>query len=41
LNLLHNAANQVLDENCDREAYDWFKKMITNVERTDGVIDEY
>jgi hypothetical protein len=41
LNLLHNAANQVLDENCDREAYSWLKKMISNVERTDGVIDEY
>lgn len=41
LNLVHNAANQVLDENSDEEAYDWLKKMIDNVERTDGNIDEY
>ena len=41
LNLVHHAANQVLDENSDQEAYYWLKQMIDNIERTDGEIDEY
>ena len=39
--LVHEAANQVLDENSDKEAYIWLDKVINNVERTDGKIDEY
>jgi hypothetical protein len=41
LRLVHQAANQVLDDNTDDEAYVWLDKMVENVERTDGVIDEY
>ncbi len=41
LELIHNGANQMLDDNTDEEAYVWFAKLIDNVERTDGVIDEY
>lgn len=41
LELIHNGANQMLDDNTDEEAYVWFAKLIENVERTDGVIDEY
>jgi hypothetical protein len=41
LSLVHEAANQMLDENTDDEAYTWLDKMIHNLERTDGKIDEY
>jgi hypothetical protein len=41
LALVNEAANQVLAENSDKEAYHWLDKMVHNVERTDGVIEEY
>ncbi|HLY28205.1 MAG TPA: hypothetical protein VKQ72_17800 [Aggregatilineales bacterium] len=41
LNLLHRAANYPLDANTDDEAYVWFDKLILNVEREDGLIEEY
>ncbi|MBD2501666.1 hypothetical protein [Anabaena azotica] len=41
LTLVHEGANQVLDENSDDEAYIWLAKMVHNVERTDGKIEEY
>ncbi|WNZ26905.1 hypothetical protein HJG54_34220 [Leptolyngbya sp. NK1-12] len=41
LNLVNNDANQVIDENSDEEAYVWLDKMVYNVERTDGKIEEY
>jgi hypothetical protein len=41
LELIHNAANQVLDENSDEEAYAWLDKMVENINRSDGVIDKY
>ena len=41
LHLVQHGANQALDENTDDEAYVWLDKMVANVERTDGVIDEY
>ena len=41
LHLVNHAANQVLDENSDEEAYYWLKKMMDDVEQTDGKIDEY
>lgn len=34
-------SNAGVDENTDEEAYRWLEKMIWNVERTDGRIDEY
>ncbi len=41
LYLVNHGANQVLDENSDEEAYRWLNKMIANIEKTDGQIDEY
>lgn len=41
LRLVNEGANQVLDENTDDEAYAWLDKMVANVERTDGEVDEY
>ncbi|NJR50420.1 MAG: hypothetical protein HC780_13500 [Leptolyngbyaceae cyanobacterium CSU_1_3] len=41
LSLVHDGANQVLDENSDAEAYIWLERMISNVERVDGDIEEY
>lgn len=41
LKLVHEPANQPLDENSDEEAYKWLDLMIYNVERKDGKIDEY
>lgn len=39
--LVNHGANQVINENSDEEAYIWLDKMIANIERTDGQIDEY
>ncbi|MGH8902354.1 MAG: hypothetical protein ACRDYA_11895 [Egibacteraceae bacterium] len=41
LYLVHNAANQVLDENSEEEAYVWLDKMVENINRDDGVIEPY
>jgi hypothetical protein len=41
LSLVQDGANQVLDENSDKEAYVWFDKMMLNIERNDGNIDKY
>ena len=41
LNLLFDTANLPLDENTDEEAYKWLDKLVLNVEREDGLIDEY
>ena len=41
LSLVHNGANQLLDENSDEESYIWLKKIISNIDRNDGNIDEY
>jgi hypothetical protein len=41
LSLVHNGANQVLDENSDEEAYIWLRKILYNIDRNDGNIDEY
>ncbi|WNZ26902.1 hypothetical protein HJG54_34235 [Leptolyngbya sp. NK1-12] len=41
LKLVHEAANKILDDNTDDEAYVWLDKMVYNVERTDGKIEEY
>jgi hypothetical protein len=40
LHLIHQYANQSLDENTDEEAYKWLNIMIENIERTDGLIVE-
>jgi hypothetical protein len=41
ISLVHNGANQVLDENSDKEAYIWLEKIVSNIDRNDGNIDEY
>lgn len=41
LNLVNQAANQVLDENSDNEAYFWLDKLVYNLEILDDQIDEY
>lgn len=41
LELVNHAANQVIDENTDDEAWRWLDLMVKNIERTDGVVDEY
>lgn len=41
LNLVNHGANQVIDENSDEEAYIWLDKMAANIQRSDGIIDEY
>lgn len=41
LSLVNNAANQLLYENSDEEAYFWLDLMVHNVERTDDEIEEY
>ncbi|PSB19174.1 hypothetical protein C7B65_12935 [Phormidesmis priestleyi ULC007] len=41
LSLVHDGANQVLNENSDAEAYVWLEKMIKNVEREDEVVEKY
>jgi hypothetical protein len=41
LNLIHSWANKSLDENLDEEAYRWLDKFVLNVERADGLIEEY
>lgn len=41
LKLVQEGANRVLDENSDAEAYVWLKKMVRNVERADGKLEEY
>jgi hypothetical protein len=41
LSLVHDGANQVLNENSDAEAYIWLEKMIKNVEREDEIIEKY
>lgn len=41
LRLVHEAANQNLDESTGAEAYAWLDRMATNVNRTDGVIVDY
>ena len=41
LTLIHEGANQMLDENSDEEAYVWLDKMVHKLERADGKIEEY
>ena len=41
LNLVNQAANQVLDENSDNEAYFWLDKLVYDLEILDDQIDEY
>ncbi len=41
LSLVNQAANQVLDENSDNEAYVWLDKLVYNLEMQDVKIDEY
>ena len=41
LNLVNQAANQVLDENSDNEAYFWLDKLVYNLEILDDQIDGY
>ena len=41
LDLLIDGANLPLDDDTDDEAYVWFDKMVNNLTRTDGIIDEY
>ncbi|WP_396147858.1 hypothetical protein [Flavobacterium sp.] len=41
LNLVNQAANQVLDENSDNEAYFWLDKLVYNIESQNAQIDEY
>ena len=41
LTLVHEGANQMLDVDSDEEAYVWLDKMVNNVERFDGEIEEY
>src|SRR5450755_3065246 len=41
LSLVNEAANQVLDENSDTEAYVWLDKMRKNIERVDDLIEKY
>ena len=41
LDLLSDGANLPLDDDTDDEAYVWFDKMVNNLTRTDGIIDEY
>ncbi len=39
LSLVHLAANQVLDQNFDQEAYVWLDKMVKNVEAVNEAIE--
>ena len=41
LSLVNHAANQVLDENSDNEAYVWLDKLVYNLEMQDVKVDEY
>jgi hypothetical protein len=41
LELIHTVANLPLDENTDEEAYYWLELMVQNIDRTDGIIEEY
>lgn len=42
LDLVHNSANQVLDENSDEEAYKWLNFMLVNsLGSDDSMIIEY
>ncbi len=41
LKLVHHYANQMIDDNTDDEAYAWLDLMVRNIDRTDGLIDEY
>ena len=41
LTLVNQGANQVLDDNSDEEAYVWLDKMVANIQRSDGIIEEY
>lgn len=41
LRIVHDGANQVLDENSDEEAYKWLDLVMKNVERTDRIVEEY
>lgn len=41
LALVNHAANQMLDENTDAEAYRWLDLMVDNVDRADAGLTEY
>ena len=41
LDLLIDGANLPLDDDTEDEAYLWLDKMVANLTRTDGIIDEY
>lgn len=41
LELVHHAANQVLEENTDDEAWAWLDRMVENIERSDSPVNEY
>jgi hypothetical protein len=39
LALVNHAANQLIDENSDEEAYAWLDLMISNVERSEEIVE--
>jgi hypothetical protein len=41
LTLVNDEANQVINENSDEEAYVWLDKMVANIQRSDGIVEEY
>ena len=41
LSVVHDGANQVLDENTEEEAYKWLDLFVENVDRDDGIVKEY
>ena len=41
LKLVHESANQVLDENSESEAYWWLELMVKNIDKGQGEIEVY
>ena len=41
LQLVHHAANRVIMENTEEEAYVWLDNMANNIDRIDGLFEEY
>jgi hypothetical protein len=41
LTLVNDEANQAINENSDEEAYVWLDKMVANIQRSDGIVEEY